>query len=222
MKPTSRDGKSEMKRAELIFKFELPQLLPIPSVGHATVVNLQFESGLRGMGLDHGRQLWVNMQHGSSSCNLDHACVTADSHNAEVKFNLPIGLFGRWDSRTQTPDWPHRACVRIDKDNETVSYFDHPVVLAPQQYRILAFYAVQSQGRPGPVPDCKLRDTEADSDAELRFVFSRIRRAFRDAASALENDRISTAAVALVEELFPARTLRIGYSLGRPELFQIF
>ncbi len=222
MQPTSRDGQTEIKRAITILNFELPMLPTPPSPGHATVVNLQYESGLRGPVLNFNNQIWFPMGQGSSSCNLDQADVIADGRNTEVKFKLPIGLFGQWDSRTHAPGWPHRACVRIDKDNETVSYFDQPVVLAPQQYRILAFYAAQSQGRRGPVPDCKLRGTEADSDGELRFIISRIRHAFRDTASALDNDVISDAAVELVAELFPARALKIGYSLRRPELFQIF
>ncbi|MEI6236847.1 MAG: hypothetical protein WCT04_27625 [Planctomycetota bacterium] len=223
MQPTSRDGKSEMKRAELIFKFELPQLLPIPSVGHATVVNIQFESGLRGLGLDYRNQLWTNLQQGSSSCNLDHACVTADSLHAQVKFKLPIGLFGGWDSQTQEPGWPHRACVRINAENESVCYFDLSIDLPPQQYQILSFYAQWSQSHRGPASNVKLlRSVDMADGADLPPVISRIRRAFREVALKLEDEAVRDAAVALVDELLPNKKPGIGYSLGRSELFQIF
>jgi hypothetical protein len=219
MQPTSRDGKSEMKRAEAIFKFELPFALPIPSVGHAAVINIKFESGLRGTALDFRSQDWFKLGHGSSSCCLDHACITADGKNADVKFHLPIGLFSGWDSQTETPGWPHRSCVRVDRSNESVTYFDRCVELSPQQYRIVKFY-VGCQSQRGAVPDYKLYNSDVGA-ADLKVAISRIRRAFRETAAKIPIETVSEAANVLVDALFPSKTPGIGYSLGRPELFQM-
>ena len=220
MQPTSRDGQTEIKRAITILNFELPMLPTPPSPGHATVVNLQYESGLRGPVLNFNNQIWFPMGQGSSSCNLDQADVIADGRNTEVKFKLPIGLFGQWDSQTQKPGWPNRACVHINRMNESVSYFDRCVDLSPQQYRIVKFYAEWSQSQRGPAPDYKLHANDLGG-VDLKVVVSRIRRAFRDAAAQIPNRTVSEAADTLVVELFPAKTPGIGYQLGRPELFQM-
>ncbi|MEI6236826.1 MAG: hypothetical protein WCT04_27515 [Planctomycetota bacterium] len=221
MQPTSRDGNAEIKRATTILKFELPALPTPPSPGHATVINLQYESGLRGPVLNFNNQIWFKMDHGSSSCNLDQADVIADGRNTEVKFHLPIGLFGHWDSQTQMPGWPHRSCVQINRLSETVAYFDHRVALTPQQFRIMAFCTQWCQSYNDPAPDHEILDNVVSDGSDLRFLISRIRRAFRETASEFSDKAIRKAAVDLVGELFPAKTPGIGYRLGRIELFQL-
>lgn len=221
--PGWREWEAERRRAEGILRRELPyswhiELLPLPSPGHATWVNTQYEAGVRGVGLDYREAVFEDAGPGSSSCDLRQGKIKADG--CASMFELDTSIPERLDSPCNHPPRPHRGCVSIDRSGPTIRYFGEKVVLRPQLIRMLAFYAAWGQSRKDPAPDAVLiSSVRIGKGTELRILASEIRHAFRVAAENMRSKRFRETALILVKDVTPLRVRKVGYMIPKPELF---
>lgn len=224
-----RDGRAEMRRANQILERQLPvrlrkRLIPLPSPGRASLVNIRYEGGYRGTDLDYEAldEDWEILAEGSSSFPGEGFVIHADGQSSQVYLGtfLPK-LYREWGERPGTPSWPHEQCILIDTHQERVAYFDEHVSLEPQQYQLLLALVELSGDKGRDVANYKLlRHFDVSENADLSELISRIRAAFRKAARELREE-LAEAAVSLVDELLPRKRPGMGYRIGRYDLYNV-